>query len=248
VRERRFYVHEDAFADLARDFPQLAPALLELLGLALAGRIARHQLVGGGEEIGLVARDTFGPGVHALEDRAHTGLTRLFRQVVFAAPELADADGTQPLLGPAEQICATCAESGYLTFATGPAEADIMYAETGSLRALRRDVRARPGAYPDLTLVSGRKLFAFTAAIGTGPGTHARYQESRGPGSGVEELIEPATARVLQAVDDAFPDGSGGGVEETLLRSFRDTTTASLSRLLHRLAQSMSRAAASASR
>ena len=84
---------------------------------------------------------------------------------------------TELLLGSAEQINAWCYEDGYLTYATDEDAAAIMYAETGSLRRLRSEIRRSPDHDRSLQMVSGQSLFLFDQRVGTGPGTSLFYRK-----------------------------------------------------------------------
>ena len=101
-----------------------------------------------------------------------------FQCIVHLVPERFGF--TELLLGPAEQISAWCYEDGYLTYATDENAAAIMYAETGSLRELRSQIRRRPGFDPALQMISGPSLFHYDHQV-RGP---VRKRRRRTGGSG----------------------------------------------------------------
>jgi hypothetical protein len=80
------------------------------------------------------------------------------------------------LLGEREQISAWCYEDGYLTYATDEDAARIMYAETGSLRKLRSEIRRSPDFDPSLQMISGPSLFLFDQQFRTGSKTALHYK------------------------------------------------------------------------
>ncbi len=52
-----------------------------------------------------------------------------------------------------------------------------MYAETGSLRQLRSEIRRFPDYDPSLQMISGNSLFLFDQRVGTGQGTATFYKK-----------------------------------------------------------------------
>lgn len=54
----------------------------------------------------------------------------------------------------------------------------IMYAEAGSLRKLRGEIRRAPDFDPALEMISGQSLFLFDQRGRTGPGTAQFYKKS----------------------------------------------------------------------
>ena len=153
---------------LCRDFAECRRGTLEALTTALLGRMARHHLVANAEDLGLVGGQCFRPFVRSLEGLAADRLDGLFRNLVYVPAEVARHDELRILLGSHEGVQANCWENGYFTFATGPAAAGRMFAESGSLRTLRAEVWREPQRYPDLTVISGRRLMPLSVEAGTG--------------------------------------------------------------------------------
>ena len=110
-----------------------------------------------------------------LHDMAADALRTAFQCIVQLVPPRFGA--TELLLGPHERINAWCYEDGYLTYATDEDAAAIMYAEAGSLRRLRSEIRRSPDFDPALEMISGRSLFLFDQREGTGPGTALFYKK-----------------------------------------------------------------------
>jgi hypothetical protein len=110
-----------------------------------------------------------------LHDLTADALRTAFQCIVHLVPPRFGA--TELLLGPSEQINAWCYEDGYLTYATDEAAAAIMYAETGSLRQLRSQIRRSPDFDPSLQMISGQSLFLFDQKFRTGPGTASFYKK-----------------------------------------------------------------------
>lgn len=231
MSDRRIYIHEQSFHLLASDFPDIASEVYGALGLGQAARIARHQLVASGEDLGLVRRGTFEPAVAQFERLAHKALTGLFRHVTLAPPERSREAGTVRLLGLDEMVVASCAESGYLTFATGPRSTAAMYEDTGSLRGLRRDIRSNPERFPDLTVINGHNLFVYDPGISVGPATVPLYVALRHP-----SYVSPASALDsvldgLRGVLATVADGEARVLADTCARTVNSSVGALLQRV-----------------
>jgi hypothetical protein len=140
-----------------------------------------------------------------LHKLAADALRTSFQCIVSLVPHRFGA--TELLLGPAEQINAWCYEDGYLTYATDENAAAIMYAETGSLRELRSQIRRSPDFDPALQMISGQSLFLYDQRVKTGPGTALTYRKQatrllrNSPGAGIpKELIDRVDAAVADAL------------------------------------------------
>jgi hypothetical protein len=204
---RRFYVHVASLGFLIAAQPSMFEEVAQALALSGASR-ALDQAVedwamfssapsSGESELEQVAAQ--------LHDKAADALRVAFQCMVHLVPPRFGA--TELLLGASEQINAWCYEDGYLTYATDEDAAAIMYAETGSLRRLRSEIRRSPDFDHSLQMISGQSLFLFDQRVGTGPGTAAFYRKQatrllRGyRGTGVMREIEAATRG---RVDDAL--------------------------------------------
>lgn len=172
---RRFYVHVGSFGFLIAAQPSIFQEVAHALAMSGASR-ALDQAV---EDWAMHLPSDGGPplpdGVCALHDRAADALRTAFQCVVHLVPPRFGA--TELLLGPSEQINAWCYEDGYLTYATDEDAAAIMYAETGSLRQLRSQIRRSPELDPALQMISGQSLFLFDQRVGTGLGTALFYKK-----------------------------------------------------------------------
>ncbi len=171
---RRFYVHIGSLGFLVAAQPTFFGEVAHALALSGVSR-ALDQVVqdwtmfspGGTEPALAKAADM-------LHDQAADALRTAFQCVVQLVPPRFGA--TELLLGRDEQINAWCYEDGYLTYATDRDAAAIMYAETGSLRRLRSEIRRFPDFDPALQMISGQHLFLFDQRFGTGPGTALSYK------------------------------------------------------------------------
>jgi hypothetical protein len=114
-------------------------------------------------------------GADNLHKLAAEALRTSFQCIVHLVPQRFGA--TELLLGTTEEINAWCYEDGYLTYATDENAAAIMYAETGSLRELRSQIRRSPESDPALQMFSGQSLFLYDQRVGTGPGTALFYRK-----------------------------------------------------------------------
>lgn len=237
MSERRFYVHEGSLRELCADFPDEEAVLFGALGLNVASRIARHHLVLNGEELALVPPATFGPSVRRLDTASCGRLTVALRRLVYAPVEAIDNDETCSLLGSTESIVATCWENGYFTFATGPLSAGIMFEETGSLRALRVEIRTSPEAHPDLTMISGRRLFPHSPVLDVGPNTYSAYRRARIKGTPLAQSALPAATCIVCEAERFFQRPECGSVAFKLLREFRRAATDEVRRLFDRLTE-----------
>jgi hypothetical protein len=202
---RRFYVHVGSFGFLVAAQPSMFDEIAYPLALSGASR-ALDQAV---QDWAMLMPSGVDPSLtdaaRALHDRAADALRTAFQCIVHLVPPRFGA--TELLLGPAEQINAWCYEDGYLTYATDESAAAIMYAETGSLRELRSQIRRAPDFDPALQMMSGQSLFLFDQKVGTGPGTASFYKKQS---ARLLRNFRPATlsvdlanAALVQAIEES---------------------------------------------
>lgn len=172
---RRFYVHVGSLGFLVAAQPTFFGEIAHALALSGASR-ALDQVVqdwtffsSAGTELELAN------AAAAVHGEAADALQSAFQCVVQLVPPRFGA--TELLLGGHEKISAWCFEGGYLTYATDEDAAAIMYAETGSLRELRSEIRRSPGFDPALEMISGQSLFLYDQRFSTGPGTTRLYKQ-----------------------------------------------------------------------
>jgi len=174
---RRFYVHVGSLGFLVAAQPPFFGEVAHALALSGASR-ALDQVV---QDWMMFSPSVTEPApalskaAGILHDLAADALRTAFQCIVQLVPPRFGA--TELLLGPAEQINAWCYEDGYLTYATDEDAAAIMYAEAGSLRRLRSEIRRSPNFDPGLQMISGNSLFLFDQRVGTGPGTASFYRK-----------------------------------------------------------------------
>jgi hypothetical protein len=133
---------------------------------------------------------------------------------------------TELLLGEQEQINAWCFEDDYLTYATDKDAAAIMYAESGSLRRLRSEIRRSPGYDPSLQMISGQSLFLFDQKAGTGPGSALFYRQQAArllrayrPSAMPRGIDHDALAKIIESyVSPAAATFDGASVLDMCLR------------------------------
>jgi hypothetical protein len=173
---RRFYVHMGSLGFLVAAQPSFFGEVAHALALSGASR-ALDQIVQDWTMFSpsSVIEPTLPKAAEILHDLAADALRTAFQCIVQLVPPRFGA--TELLLGPKEQINAWCYEDGYLTYATDENAAAIMYAETGSLRRLRSEIRRSPDFDPGLQMISGNSLFLFDQRVGTGPGTASFYKK-----------------------------------------------------------------------
>jgi hypothetical protein len=173
---RRFYVHVGSLGFLVAAQPTFLDEVAHALALSGASR-ALDQVQ---QDWMMFAPSDMEPtlvtAVGTLHQVAAEALRTAFQCIVQLVPTRFGA--TQLLLGQTEQVNAWCYEDGYLTFATDEDAAAIMYAETGSLRRLRSEIRRSPDFDPALEMISGQSLFLFDQREGTGPGTALFYKRN----------------------------------------------------------------------
>lgn len=171
---RRFYIHVGSLGFLVAAQPSFFGEVAHALAMSGASR-ALDQVV---QDWTMFSADGLEPSLakaaRLLHDDAADALRTAFQCIVQLVPPRFGA--TELLLGPHEQISAWCYEDGYLTYATDENAAAIMYAETGSLRRLRSEIRRSPDFDPALQMISGQSLFLFDQRTGTGPGTAQFYK------------------------------------------------------------------------
>ena len=221
---RRFYVHVGSLGFLVAAQPTFFGEVAHALGLSGASR-ALDQAV---EDWTMFSPSALDPALAKaagmLHDVAAEALRTAFQCIVQLIPPRFGA--TELLLGTHEKIEAWCYEDGYLTFATDEGAAAIMYAEAGSLRRLRSEIRRAPDFDPALAMVSGQSLFLFDQREGTGPGTAAFYKKHsarllRGfrRTSLPAAFHDPQLARELEdCVGASAQTFEGGSVIESCLR------------------------------
>jgi hypothetical protein len=202
---RRFYVHVGSLGSLIAAQPSIFEEVAYALALSGASRALDQatedweMFPSSGQKFSLAQN---GANLHKL---AADALRTSFQCIVHLLPHRFGA--TELLLGPAEQINAWCYEDGYLTYATDENAAAIMYAETGSLRELRSQIRRSPDFDPALQMISGQSLFLYDQRVKTGPKTALAYRQQaarllrNSPGT---EIPPEVVTRVEAAVADAL--------------------------------------------
>jgi hypothetical protein len=172
---RRFYVHVGSLGFLLA----AQPSMFEEVGYAQAMSGASRALDQAAQDYEMLSssgtNSALAEAADVLHQQAADALRTSFQCMVSIVPHRFGA--TELLLGPTEQINAWCYEDGYLTYATDENAAAIMYAETGSLRELRSQIRRSPDLDPSLQMISGQSLFLFDQIEGTGPGTAKFYRK-----------------------------------------------------------------------
>jgi hypothetical protein len=172
---RRFYVHVGSIGFLVAAQPTFFGEVAHALALSGASR-ALDQVVQDWEFFSSSGPEPeLAEAARAVHKEAAEALHNAFQCVVQLIPPRFGA--TELLLGESEQINAWCFEDGYLTYATDENAAAIMYAETGSLRQLRSEIRRSPGFDPALEMISGQSLFLYDQRFSTGPGTARLYKQ-----------------------------------------------------------------------
>ena len=220
---RRFYVHVGSLGFLVAAQPTFLDEVAHALALSGASR-ALDQVE---QDWMMFAPSDTEPAletaVGTLHGLAAEALRTAFQCIVQLVPSRFGA--TELLLGTTEQISAWCYEDGYLTYATDEDAATIMYAETGSLRRLRSEIRRSPDFDPALEMISGQTLFLFDQREGTGPGTalfykrHAARQLREFRGSSLPAAADLRLIRDLEEyVDPSLRTFEGDKVFECCLR------------------------------
>jgi hypothetical protein len=172
---RRFYVHVGSLGFLVTAQPTFFGEVAHALALSGASR-ALDQVV---QDWTFFSRSGAEPeladAAAAVHEESADALQNAFQCIVQLVPPRFGA--TELLLGGHEKINAWCYEDGYLTYATDESAAAIMYAETGSLRKLRSEIRRTPEFDPALVMISGQSLFLYDQRFSTGPGTARLYKQ-----------------------------------------------------------------------
>jgi hypothetical protein len=204
---RRFYVHVGSLGFLIA----AQPSIFEEVAYALALSGASRALDQAAEDLEMFPSSdptaSLAQNAAELHKLAADALRTSFQCIVHLVPERFGA--TALLLAEAEQINAWCYEDGYLTYATDEDAAAIMYAETGSLRELRSQIRRTPDFDPALQMISGPSLFLYDHQVRTGSRTATPYRQQRArllrnaAGAAIPaELIDRVDAAVASALAD----------------------------------------------
>jgi len=171
---RRFYVHVSSFGFLVAAQPTFFGEVAHAFALSGASR-ALDQVVQDCAMFSATEMEkSLAKAADIIHGRAVDALQTAFQCIVQLLPSRFGA--TELLLGTHEQINAWCYEDGYLTYATDEDAARIMYAETGSLRTLRSEIRRSPDFDPALEMISGPSLFLYDQRFRTGPKTALLYK------------------------------------------------------------------------
>ena len=101
-----------------------------------------------------------------------------------------------------------------------------MYAESGSLRQLRSQIRRSPDSDPALQMISGQSLFLFDQKVGTGPGTAQFYKKqsarllrhSHGTALPIEFNDAPLVGAVEDSVSSSAEAFDGSSLIDSCLR------------------------------
>jgi hypothetical protein len=171
---RRFYVHVGSIAFLVAAQPSFFGEVANALALSGASRGLDQVVQDWSMFTPSVVEPALSKAADIVHDLAADSLRTAFQCIVRTAPPHFGA--TELLLGEHEQINAWCYEDGYLTYATDENAAAIMYAETGSLRRLRSEIRRSPDFDPSLQMISGNSLFLFDQKVKTGQNTASFYK------------------------------------------------------------------------
>jgi hypothetical protein len=172
---RRFYVHVGSFGYLVAAQPSFFGEVAHALALSGASRALDQAVQDWTMFSPSVIEPALPKAAEMVHDLAADALRTAFQCIVQLVPPRFGT--TELLLGSQEQINAWCYEDGYLTYATDENAAAIMYAETGSLRRLRSEIRRSPDFDPGLQMISGNTLFLFDQRGGTGQGTASFYRK-----------------------------------------------------------------------
>ena len=209
---RRFYVHAGSLGFLVTAQPTFYGEVAHALALSGASR-ALDQAV---QDWEFFASDGADPelaeAARIVHDEAAEALQNAFQCIVQLVPPRFGA--TELLLGGHEKINAWCYEDGYLTYATDENAAAIMYAETGSLRELRSQIRRSPDFDPGLQMISGQSLFLYDQKLKTGGKTALGYRQQ------ATRLLRNSPATVISAelvnrVESMLADALAGCVSES---------------------------------
>jgi hypothetical protein len=204
LASRRFYVHVGSLGFLVAAQPSFFGEVAHALALSGASR-ALDQVV---EDWRLLSASVIEPTLPEAADTLHQlaadALRTAFQCIVQLVPPRFGE--TELLFGEKEEINAWCYEDGYLTYATDENAAAIMYAETGSLRRLRSQIRRSPDFDPGLQMISGTSLFLFDQKLGMGRETASSYKKQatrllRGF-SRTDLPAEPADPELVAAIEE----------------------------------------------
>lgn len=221
---RRFYVHAASFGFLVAAQPSVFGEVAHAFAMSGASRALDQAVEDWAMLLPSEAGASLAAGARTLHNQAADALRTAFQCIVHLVPPRFGA--TELLLGPNEQINAWCYEDGYLTYATDDNAAAIMYAETGSLRELRSQIRRSPDSDPSLQMISGQSLFLFDQRTGTGPGTALFYKKQsarllrnfRGIAP-VSEFHDPELVRAIEeSVGSSAAAFDGDDLSDTCLR------------------------------
>jgi hypothetical protein len=200
---RRVYIHARSFLWLAAAVPGRAGEVFGPILAASALKRLHHALQDEAPVLLGPERSQAG-AVHRLAAAScGRSLTALLRQLGTTSRHPRRRYGVYPLLGPGEKIEASCFDGGYYTFATTPAAARLMYADSVPMRHLRA-LHGLSDASEELTVVSGRSL----VFLRSGGSLRSDYRDVLELPLALDRVEVPkVVAGELAALRDAFPAG-----------------------------------------
>ncbi len=196
---RRIYIHQHSFRYLALQSNEVAAEVLAALAAVKAGRLVFHHLVDAGAELGLLSADVASNARRLIRTNLYSRMTTLLRSTGYRSRYPPAFHAFSPVLDETESVVASCAESGYMTYATSAKAAERMYADSVSLAQLSR-AAARGEGPADLTILRGSVMAKIDAAVGHGPHKGLHYGRTLKAASVMTGDLRDAESGAIQDV------------------------------------------------
>lgn len=223
---RRIYVHEQSFADLARQSRPAARLTYTMLIRIAGTRMVRHRVLEDGVMLGLITADRARALTEYIEHAWADAATHGLQAISYAPSRAGGPHGELPLLGDNEHVEGTCYFSNYYTFATGPVAAALMFSDSNSIA----EIKARLGVgmgYDDMTLVSGPRLSLARQIRDEGAADGEPFEANEVQDAVAAEFVESLHALVHQSMGEltATEQPLIDDVESGVLRTFHSRIT-----------------------
>lgn len=232
MTSRRVYVHAHSLKQVCLSDRKAGEEIIAaMIGVGVKKRLF-NRLVQDGQLLLGLDEDALVPVRTRITDLDGTNLSRTLKRV-RVQPVLNGRTRQHtpwvPLIGPHEEVAASCFDDNYYTFATDWPAAERMYADHVPIKELRRLIAEAPEdpRVDDLTLVRGNRLTLLPADAELAP----QPQHERLTSGDLHHVARSAQRKVTELADaflrdldrSLFPDSYLGLIRDNLLDSIADS-------------------------
>lgn len=174
---RRIYIHEESFTDLARQGTPQAVLIYRMAARNIVIKAAHHA-----EQdammLGLELPDNAIKLADEISSVWSETATWTLQGIAYRPGDPRLRSNIYPVIESDEEIYATCYFSNYYTFATGKQSADMMFADTNEISAVRKLMTETDPSYADMSLLNGNCLFFIEPGMPLGVGVANQVSNS----------------------------------------------------------------------